>query len=174
MLIRILEIPLEGRELSEKVDSEWIDHALGDVGRGIAGEAGSFEARVDKVGDKILVQGRAGMPAQLQCARCLTAFEVDLGFDITHVLEPKPEDDSEEELELGDGDLDVSYIDGPEFDISEVVREHMHLALPMNPLCKDECAGLCDQCGGDLNQGDCGCKAPVDPRWSALAEIKLN
>ena len=174
MLIRILEIPPEGRALSEKVGSDWIDQALDSAGRGVVGEDGAFEARVDRVGDKILVQGRATMPVRLQCARCLSAFGVDLGFDITHVLEDKPEDVGEEDVELEDGDLDVSYIDGPEFDISEVVREHMHLALPMNPLCKDECAGLCDQCGGDLNDGECGCKAPVDPRWSALADIKLN
>jgi uncharacterized protein len=174
MLIRILDIPLEGRAVSDKVGADWIDEALARAGRGIVGEDGAFEARVERVGDKILVQGRADLPASLRCARCLNAFEVELGFDITHILEAKPEDDSEEEVELDDGDLDVSYIDGPEFDISDVVREHMHLALPMNPLCKDECAGLCDQCGGNLNEGDCGCKAPVDPRWSGLAEVKLS
>ncbi len=174
MLIRILEIPPEGKELSEAVGAEWIDAALAEAGRGVVGQAGAFEARVETVGDKVLVQGRAQVPVRLKCARCLAGFGVDLDFGITHILEPRPEDDSEEEMELDDGDLDVSYIEGPEFDISEVVREHMHLALPMNPLCKDDCAGLCDRCGGDLNDGDCGCKAPVDPRWAGLADIKLN
>jgi len=175
MLIRILEIPVDGKDLRDVVKPEWVDVALGKAGRGIVGAEGEIEARVSKVGDKILVQGRAQLPVLLECTRCLVGFEVDLGVDITHMLEPRPEDggggggeadeDSEEEVELDGGDLDVSYIEGPEFDLSDVVREHMHLTLPMNPLCKEECAGLCDQCG---------CSAPVDPRWAGLADIKLN
>ena len=174
MLIRILEIPPEGRELSEAIAAEWVDVALGDAGRGAVGLKGALEARVELVGDNILIQGHAQVPVQLACARCLTTFSADLEFDITHILEPKVDDDSEEEMELDGGDLDVSYIEGPEFDMSDVLREHIHLALPMNALCRGDCAGLCDQCGGNLNEGKCGCQAPVDPRWAGLAKIKLN
>ena len=174
MLIRIAEIPPEGSDVREDVTPDWVDASLGSAGRGAAGETGAFSAQITRVGAKVLVQGRADLVAQLKCCRCLASFDVDLGFDMTHILEPRPEEDGGEEEELDEGDMDVSYIDGPEFDMGEVVREHMHLALPMNPICKPDCAGLCDQCGGDLNTNDCGCAPPPDPRWAGLADIKIH
>ena len=106
-------------------------------------------------------------------------------FEIVHVLAPRPAsegevegdgeaDDDDDGFELSDDDMDVSYYDGNEFDMAEVVREHLLLALPMNPLCAEACAGLCDQCGADLNEAACGCEEPVDPRLAALADIKIN
>ena len=186
MLIRVVDIPQAGRRIVEEVDATWVDRALGDAGRGVVGAKGAFEARVDRVGDahQVLVRGRAAVPVVLRCARCAEDFEADVSFEVTHVLTPRPEGDAageapegdgdEDGLELSDEDMDVSYIDGPEFDLEDVVREHLLLAIPMNPLCRDECAGLCDQCGADLNRGACGCGAAVDPRWSGLAKIKLN
>jgi uncharacterized protein len=46
------------------------------------------------------------------------------------------------------------------------------LELPMAPLCRDDCAGLCPQCGANRNEGDCGCVAPRDPRWANLDVLR--
>jgi uncharacterized protein len=54
-----------------------------------------------------------------------------------------------------------------------VVREELGLAVPKFLECRDDCRGLCPNCGKDLNAGPCGCAAPaVDPRWRALADLK--
>jgi uncharacterized protein len=52
------------------------------------------------------------------------------------------------------------------------VRDAIVLELPMAPLCRDDCRGLCPQCGADRNEADCGCVAPADPRWANLDVLR--
>ena len=58
-------------------------------------------------------------------------------------------------------------------DLEPMVRDTVGVALPLNPLCREDCRGLCPRCGADRNGGDCGCAEETgDPRWSALRELK--
>ncbi len=57
-------------------------------------------------------------------------------------------------------------------DLGPLVRDAVVLELPMAPLCRDDCAGLCPQCGANRNEGDCGCVAPRDPRWANLDVLR--
>jgi uncharacterized protein len=57
-------------------------------------------------------------------------------------------------------------------DLGPLVRDAIVLELPMAPLCREDCAGLCPQCGANRNEGDCGCVAPVDPRWANLDALR--
>ena len=60
-------------------------------------------------------------------------------------------------------------------DLTEAVRQYALLALPMKPLCRQDCAGLCPTCGHNLNQGGCGCPPQgPDPRWSGLNKLLLT
>jgi len=70
-------------------------------------------------------------------------------------------------------DLETSYYSDDQIDLGELMREQFYLALPMKPLCRDDCRGLCPQCGTNLNAGTCDC-SPVweDPRLAALKAIK--
>jgi uncharacterized protein len=62
-----------------------------------------------------------------------------------------------------------------EIDLSEAVRQYMLLALPMKPLCREECAGLCPSCGHNLNLGPCGCPpSDIDPRFAPLTRLALD
>jgi uncharacterized protein len=57
-------------------------------------------------------------------------------------------------------------------DLSEAIRQNALLAVPMKPLCREDCSGLCQQCGKDLNKGQCDCnKSEIDPRWAKLADL---
>jgi uncharacterized protein len=57
-------------------------------------------------------------------------------------------------------------------DVREVIRQNALLAIPMKPLCKEDCAGLCSQCGKDLNTKQCKCiKQEIDPRWAKLVNL---
>jgi uncharacterized protein len=68
-----------------------------------------------------------------------------------------------------DEDLETSYYRGDQIDLKELLREQFYLALPMKPLCREDCHGLCPQCGTNLNTGTCAC-TPVweDPRLAPL------
>jgi len=69
-------------------------------------------------------------------------------------------------------DLDFSVYQNDELDLDELVIEQLELALPVRLLCREECRGLCDQCGTNFNEQQCNCQPPIDPRWQALADLK--
>jgi uncharacterized protein len=70
---------------------------------------------------------------------------------------------------------DEELFDGKTIDLDPLVREQVLLALPMHAVCRDDCKGLCGQCGKNLNEGQCGCVGTqVDPRLAVLKNIKLN
>jgi uncharacterized metal-binding protein YceD (DUF177 family) len=117
------------------------------------------------------------------CSRCVG--EVDLQIDeplrVTFLppSEMPQDDDStegadgEDGPEVAEGDLDVFPFDGETIDLEPLLREQFVLAVPYAPLCRDDCKGLCPQCGIDLNSGTCSCEAPIDPRLAVLKGLKL-
>jgi uncharacterized protein len=82
---------------------------------------------------------------------------------------------TDDERALAEEDLETSYYRDDQIDLDELLREQFYLALPMKPLCLEECRGLCPQCGTNLNAGACACDtAWRDPRLEALRDIKNN
>jgi len=72
-------------------------------------------------------------------------------------------------------DLEFSLYEGEEVDLGPLIREQVLLALPTRPLCRDDCRGLCPQCGINLNHAECGCRVETfDPRLEALRSLKLR
>ena len=79
----------------------------------------------------------------------------------------------EGEHEVKDDDLNVSFYKDDQIDLGEVMREQFYLALPMKPLCREDCRGLCPVCGVNRNRESCTCQAEwVDPRMDALRRFK--
>ena len=72
----------------------------------------------------------------------------------------------------GSSDEELYPINDDTIDLAPLVRDAVVLELPMAPLCRDDCAGLCPQCGANRNEGDCGCVAPRDPRWANLDVLR--
>jgi uncharacterized protein len=67
----------------------------------------------------------------------------------------------------------VVFLEGEVFDTRPLLVEQLQLNVPMKPVCREDCRGLCPQCGADLSQGDCSCGGqPPDPRWAALAALR--
>ena len=109
---------------------------------------------------------------ELECSRCLAPypFREDEAFSL--VLYPRARQTAAE-VELERGDLDVLYYDEPELALRPIAEERVQVGLPMKPLCRADCKGLCAGCGNDLNQGSCGCATEtIDPRWEALKALK--
>ena len=80
---------------------------------------------------------------------------------------------SEKEAEVRNDDLNVSIYDGEKIDLTDLVREQILLDLPTQILCREDCKGLCQKCGANLNEVNCNCaENETDPRWSALKNLK--
>jgi uncharacterized protein len=111
----------------------------------------------------VVADGRISAPWRSECRRCLTPVEGQVDVDFREVFERTPEEG--ETYQLGH----------EEVDLEPLIREALLLALPLTPLCRAECEGICPTCGADLNEGSCGCPpAGRDPRWDALDDLHLS
>jgi uncharacterized protein len=117
--------------------------------------------------------GRVETTLELPCSRCLEPFTlpVEQTFDLRY--QPHALNAGEGEREIEEDDLTTAFYEDDEIDLGQLMREQFYLALPMKPLCADDCKGLCPVCGTNLNRGACGCKRGWDdPRMAALRELK--
>ena len=109
---------------------------------------------------------------QLECSRCLAAYSFREDEEFSIVLYPRHRQPGID-LELARGDLDTQYYDEPVIELYPIAEERVQMALPMKPLCRPDCRGLCPGCGKDLNLGSCACaRDTADPRWEALRALK--
>jgi len=131
-----------------------------------------LEGRVLALDGGFLVDGSMEAEGMLVCSRCLTTVSWK-GDDRFSVELRRPLEGDDEEIELGEGDLDVVFLADDHLDISGLAADQVMLNLPMRILCQPECAGLCPQCGANKNMEDsCQCEPEVDPRWEALRGLE--
>jgi uncharacterized protein len=133
----------------------------------------ALDLQATRAGLQVRLAGNVKATVQFDCDRCLKPLSVavDQSFDLLYV----PPLGAGEEHELGEDDLSIAFYQGDVIDLDDLVREQIELAIPMARLCGDECRGLCPDCGANLNEGKCACGVEqVDPRWTALKELKSN
>lgn len=129
-------------------------------------------------GKDIYLSGAIKTELKLNCSRCLEPFQFPVESQVTAHFVPReePDEDSVEhpEVELSTSDIDIEYYDGNRLDISQPVHDQILLALPFVAVCREDCKGLCGECGINLNNGPCGCNpdGPVDPRLEVLRSLK--
>ncbi len=130
------------------------------------------EVRLQRTQRGILVKGELRTEVELTCSRCLCPFVCPLKINFEEEYIPTIDIFSGTPLpspeESGDFVIDERHV----IDLTEATRQYMLLAMPMKPLCREECAGLCQECGHNLNQGPCDCPPrTTDPRWSKLSKL---
>jgi uncharacterized protein len=123
------------------------------------------------------VRGRLDVAVETECSRCLDRHPVELGqeLDLFYLPAAGPAGeggDEGEEVELGDRDVIVGYYEGEQLDLGEVVREQVILGLPLKPLCRPDCRGLCPACGANLNLSVCGCPQAEEPGDRRLEPLR--
>ena len=130
-----------------------------------------FDIHKDK--DKFRLVGHVRTELELTCSRCVESYRFPINAVFDHRYLPSSDASTEEDSEVAEDDLETSYYGDDQIDLDELMREQFYLALPMKPLCSDDCKGLCPQCGANLNTETCDC-APVweDPRLAALRDLK--
>ena len=135
-----------------------------------AGAEVDVDLRMEAVHEGVLVTGTASAPVVGECARCLepVTSEVEANFQELYRYEPSPEEDDDEE--------DVQLLDGDLLDLEPVLRDAVVLALPLSPLCSDDCAGLCPECGVRLADAGPGHRHDdaVLPEWEALRQLTTS
>ncbi len=112
---------------------------------------------LDRRGDEIWIRGTLHAIALQQCSRCLVDFSeiLELEFEVFCAKLPSVRTMSPKGLDEEDGG--VHFHDGQVLSIDSEIREAVLLGLPMKPLCREACAGLCPRCGEDRNLGSCRC-----------------
>ncbi len=116
---------------------------------------------------KISVSGEARLTLLMPCDRCLEPVKVPFVLPIQEELDMGQSE--EERVEALD---EQPYISGYNLDTDQLVRNELMLNLPMKVLCKEDCKGICGQCGKNLNQGSCSCEEqPKDPRMAVIQDI---
>jgi uncharacterized protein len=121
----------------------------------------------------IRVRGRLSAKLELQCARCLEPILQDVNREFELLYRPLGVDAGRDELSVTDAEAEIGYYQGEGVLLEDVLREQVLLALPLKITCREDCKGLCPQCGKNLNQERCSCSATTgDPRWEALKGIR--
>jgi uncharacterized protein len=120
-----------------------------------------FELVLESIDGGILVQGSIEGEYAGPCGRCLQEIVQPLRVRVAEIYRPPG------------GVWEEGYVISNEaVDLERAVRDAVGLEIPLNPLCRPDCAGLCPRCGADLNDGPCGCRVDEgDLRWSALKEL---
>lgn len=191
MLVKIEEIRDEGLQVKKEMNLELLGAALEGSGfRAI--ESLIVSANLRKVSGGVLLQGQFTSRVVADCKRCLVESKLELPVTFTINLVPESlargedllDEEELEEKDRGQGesggsfsldDADEEVFDGKIIDLEPIIREQVLLALPMSAVCREECRGLCTQCGQNLNEKQCGCDTKfVDPRLAALKNIKLQ
>ena len=132
-----------------------------------------LDLRLEAVMEGVLVTGTATVALVGECARCLEAIDDDVTVDLQELFvyddqRASARDHGDDELEDETGRLEDDLLD-----LEPLLRDAVVLALPFQPLCEDDCPGLCVECGARLKDDpDHTHDTPVDPRWAALQQIQ--
>ncbi|GAA4806988.1 YceD family protein [Streptomyces ziwulingensis] len=131
-----------------------------------------LELRLESVMDGVLVTGTARATARGECVRCLEPVELALDTDFQEMFSYPDADDrgrvKAEPADDAEDDEDMLFVEDGLIDLETVLRDAVVLALPMQPVCQEDCQGLCSQCGARLSDDPDHQHDAVDIRWAAL------
>ena len=128
----------------------------------------TVDVELNKFQNQIILDSEIFLKAKFECDRCSDESNTELKtkYRMVYLFGQEPDDNDS---------IDISYLplEADKIDITKDVRDYALLAIPMKKLCKEDCKGLCANCGKNLNEGDCNCsKDVIDPRWLPLQELK--
>jgi len=138
-----------------------------------SGQKVGLALRLEQVDTSILARGSIAATAHLSCSRCLEEFDLPLKADFTFQFLPSLETkDDVDAADAGDGCI---AFQGEEIPLGEQLRQELELGLPFRPICKEDCQGLCEGCGADLNQEPCSCgEKKTSGPFSGLGDLIKN
>ena len=131
-----------------------------------------ISGRLARKGNRVFLTGRVVARVEVDCDRCLKSIEVPVRTEFSLQYVTSADYAAIQAAELDETDLALSVFDGEGFEIDEIVREQILLAVPTRALCREDCMGFCPVCGADRNLKNCDCHSEeIDPRWASLKEL---
>ncbi|MFI1969021.1 YceD family protein [Streptomyces cinnamoneus] len=131
-----------------------------------------LDLRLESVMEGVLVTGTARAPLTGECVRCLEPLERELEVDFQEMYSYPDADDRSRHADTGDDaeddEEDMLFLEADLFDLEPVLRDAVVLALPLQPVCQEDCPGLCSECGARLADDPDHHHETVDIRWAAL------
>ena len=132
----------------------------------------AVKGKVRLSGNQVFVNGHVDTRAQVECDRCLKPVEIPVNADFTLEYISGSDYESSQVVELTEAEMLVAVFDGEAIDVDEIVKEQVLLTVPTRGLCREDCKGICPECGTDRNTGECSCVTnDIDPRWAALKNL---
>ena len=168
MLYKFNEISDEGRSLNVPLSADWVKEECPDLEARPAREGLTFKGHLSRQGDDAFLRGTLSGAFDCSCSRCLEAAKVPVRIPVQVTFVASDEDDEDED------DVDVAHFDGDEIDIGPELREQILLNMPINPVCREACAGLCPTCGVNRNSTACDCAAKKEPEMGKLGTALRN
>jgi len=178
MFLDIKELELHPLDFAEEFPPDAIDLGGEARQRGPLKTSGRAEVVEEHHGKHEIIKdvrlrGKLSAQLELQCARCLEPVPQQIQREFELVYRPLGADAGRDELSVTDAEAEIGYYQGDGLLLEDVLREQVLLALPLKVTCRDNCKGLCPQCGKNLNQEQCSCAtAEEDPRWAGLKEVR--
>lgn len=133
------------------------------------------QGRLTKVMEQVYFHGSIGGTVEAQCSRCLDMVHDGFDVEVRGVFLPVGSDRIPGDADQGvvTDDLDVYIHDGLRMNLYPLVRDQVVMAFPVQTLCREDCAGLCQACGANRNEAPCRCEAESgDPRFAALKRLQ--
>lgn len=166
MIIRVSELPGDGLTI------DW-PAALGSPYQDPAWRLRHGRVTIRRDGDDVVLEGEVAATVPQLCARCAEPASVDVRVPIDSRFIPRPA--VVDNRELSADDLETEYYADDQIDLDAFLESETTLALPMRPLCREDCRGLCPVCGANRNAVPCTCaEAPPDSRLAALRDLKTR
>jgi uncharacterized protein len=162
-----------GLDILLPVTGEWLTAQCPDL-EARPGEGGlTLRGRLERTGDSdsYLLRGDLRGALVMSCARCLEPAVVPLDVPVTVSYVETDEDAAEDEVSEDDGG-DVLTFSGGQIDLGPEIRDEILLAVPIGPVCKPDCAGMCFICGGNRNLVSCDCEEKQRLATSKLSALK--
>lgn len=177
MLIRVQELELRDLVLDEEFQPGAIKlgqevRQLGPLRmRGRAALVREHEGRT--VVADLRLAGKLSGTVELSCARCLEAVQLKVSRAFDLLYRPLDKVRGADEIFISEAETEIGFYSGDGLELEDALREQILLEVPLKMLCREDCKGLCPQCGKDLNRESCACvQQTADARWNALLGLK--
>ena len=176
IVLPVHDIDELGKDFTCSLTSDWLDSELADtpLKRATGTESGELHLHAQQNGVEYLINGTINVDLQVECSRCLAEVPLPIRSTITALLAPRRGGEDATEVELEAEDLDRAYYEGHELVLDELVREHIVIEAPMQPLCSPDCKGIPIPERVRPSGKDFGGDGKVDPRLAPLSDLKAK
>ena len=175
LVVDVLRVPDEGMPLEAVVSAEELH--LPDTSEVVFPVPVKLLGNLTRIAEQVYFQGTVAGTMTTPCGRCVEPSRHDFEVEMQVMFLPPGASGSHDDPEAGglDDEPDIYLHDGMKLDLAPAVYDQVVLAFPVQPLCRADCAGLCQVCGGDLNETTCGCRAESgDQRFAQLKNLAIS